>query len=181
MTILARSEILKEIEAGRIRITPYQEAMVGPASVDLHLSDVFRVFRYLKKNVPVTRESDFKDATRGLRVAPGDFLLLKPGETVLGITRERIELADDLCGWLEGRSSFARLGLLVHISASFMQPGLANHQVLEMSNFGPVPLEIYPDTPVCQFIFQRTDGHGIYSGRFKEQTPERFLADTSTF
>ncbi len=177
MTILARSEILKELDAGRISISPYNEAMVGPASVDLHLADVFRVFRYRKQNISVTPESDFKDATRGLRIAPGDFMLLKPGETVLGITRERIQLPDDICGWLEGRSRFARLGLLVHISASFMQPGLANHQVLEMSNFGPIPLEIYPDIPICQFIFQRTLGHGTYAGRFMGQTPESFLAD----
>lgn len=175
--ILAKSEILAQIEAGRIRITPYDEKMVGPASVDLHLADTFRVFRYIKGNLVVNHSADFKQATRGIRVPPGDFLLLKPGETVLGITRERIELPDDLCGWLEGRSSFARLGLLVHISASFMQPGLANHQVLEMSNFGPVPLEIYPDIPICQFIFQRTAGHGTYSGRFQAQTPESFIVD----
>lgn len=177
MTILARSEILKEIGSGRIRVTPYDEKLVGPASIDLHLADVFRVFRYIKHNLKVDHEADFKEATRGIRVAPGDFLLLKPGETVLGITRERIELPNDICGWLEGRSSFARLGLLVHISASFMQPGLANHQVLEMSNFGPVPLEIYPDIPICQFIFQRTAGTGTYTGRYSGQTPERFLAD----
>jgi len=177
MTILARSEILAELAAGRIQITPYNEAMVGPASVDLHLADVFRVFRYSKPNIAVRPESDYKDATRGIRVAENDFLLLKPGETVLGITHERIELPDDICGWLEGRSRFARLGLLVHISASFMQPGLANHQVLEMSNFGPIPLEIYPNIPICQFIFQRTQGRGVYEGRFSGQTPERFLAD----
>ncbi|MBI5136325.1 MAG: dCTP deaminase [Nitrospirae bacterium] len=177
MSILARSEILREIESGRIHITPYNEAMVGPASVDLHLADAFRVFRNSQNNIAVRPESDFKDATRGIRVAPGDFLLLKPGETVLGITRERIDLPDDICGWLEGRSRFARLGLLVHISASFMQPGLTNHQVLEMSNFGPIPLEIYPDIPICQFIFQRTLGHGTYAGRFRGQTPESFLAD----
>ncbi|MFQ5508113.1 MAG: dCTP deaminase [Leptospirillia bacterium] len=177
MTILARSEILHEIEAGRIRITPFDEGLVGPASVDLHLADAFRVFRFVKGNLAVNRDSDFKAATRGFRVADGDYLLLKPGETVLGITREKIELPDDICGWLEGRSSFARLGLLVHISASFMQPGLTNHQVLEMSNFGPIPLEVYPDTPICQFIFQRTAGHGVYRGRFSGQTPESFVAD----
>jgi dCTP deaminase len=177
MTILAKSEILREIADRRIQITPFDEAMVGPASVDLHLSDAFRVFRYSKNNLAVNRETDFKAATRGFRVDDGDYLLLKPGETVLGMTRERIELPDDVCGWLEGRSRFARIGLLVHISASFMQPGLANHQVLEMSNFGPIPLEVYPGIPICQFIFQRTAGHGIYTGRFKSQTPESFLAD----
>ncbi|MDH5526987.1 MAG: dCTP deaminase [Nitrospirota bacterium] len=177
MTILARSEILHEIANGRIRVSPYDESLVGPASIDLHLSNVFRVFRYMKENVRVDVNADFKQATRGIRVKEGETLLLKPGETVLGITTEKIELPDDICGWLEGRSRFARLGLLVHISASFMQPGLSNHQVLEMSNFGPAPLDICPGTPICQFIFQRTTGHGTYEGRFREQTPERFLHD----
>jgi dCTP deaminase len=177
MTILARSEILDEVAAKRICITPFDAEMVGPASVDLHLADVFRVFRYRRTNLAVNRETDFKEATRGIRVKPDDYLLLKPGETVLGMTRERIELPEDICGWLEGRSRFARLGLLVHISASFMQPGLANHQVLEMSNFGPIPLEVYPGIPICQFIFERTAGKGTYEGRFRSQTPESFLSD----
>jgi dCTP deaminase len=61
------------------------------------------------------------------------------------------------------------MGLLVHISASFMQPGIDNHQVLEMSNFGPNPLELFPGTPICQFIFQRTIGSATYAGSFRKQ------------
>jgi dCTP deaminase len=93
------------------------------------------------------------------------------------MTTERITLCDGLCGWLEGRSRFARLGMLVHISASFMQPGIANHQVLEMSNFGPIPLEIRPGVAICQFIFQRIEGSGRYEGVFADQTPETFARD----
>ena len=92
-----------------------------------------------------------------------------PHQTVLGLTQERISLAPDLCGWLEGRSRFARIGLLVHISAGFMQPGLQNHQVLELTNFGPNPLELVPGTPICQFIFQRTIGAARYEGLFSKQ------------
>jgi len=97
-----------------------------------------------------------------------------PGETVLGITRERLRLGPGLCGWLEGRSRFARLGLMVHISAPFMGPGIDSQQVLEMSNFGPAPLAVYPDTPICQFIFQRMDGDEHYAGRFAGQTQSSF-------
>ena len=100
------------------------------------------------------------------------------GETVLGMTRERITTAPGLCGWLEGRSRFARVGLLIHISASFMQPGLDNHQVLEMSNFGHLDLEIEPDTAICQFVFQRTlGGDTPYEGQYKGQTPDNFWRD----
>ena len=177
MGILARSEILREIAAGRIRITPYDERMVGPASVDLHLSDAFRVFLHLPTTLDVTDGLDYRSATKGFRTPPGECLVLQPGQTVLGITQERIELPNDICGWLEGRSRFARIGMLVHVSSSFMQPGIANHQVLEMSNFGPIALRIRPGTAVCQFIFQRAEGQGAYQGVFRRQDPDEFVRD----
>jgi dCTP deaminase len=177
MTILAKSEILREIAAGRIRITPYDERLVGPASVDLHLSDAFRVFVHLPATLDVTEDLDFRTATKGFRVPPGDCLVLQPGQTVLGITQEKVELAPDICGWLEGRSRYARVGLLVHVSSSFMQPGISNHQVLEMSNSGPIALRIRPGTAICQFIFQRVVGAGRYEGVFRGQDPEAFVRD----
>jgi len=177
MATLARSEILREMKAGGIRITPFSRKWVGPASVDLHLSDVFRVFVHLPTTLDVTDETDFRRATKGFRVPKGESLVLQPGQTVLGITREKVELAPNLCGWLEGRSRFARVGLLVHVSSSFMQPGIANHQVLEMSNFGPIALRIRPGTAVCQFIFQRTVGEGRYEGVFHGQDPDDFFRD----
>ena len=174
MSVLAKSEILAEIERGRIRIDPYDEKLIGPASVDLHLSRSFRVFVHLPQELSITEEMDFRAATKGLRLSEGESLVMKPGDTVLGITEEKLTLAPDICGWLEGRSRFARVGLLVHISASFMQPGIANHQVLEMSNFGPIPLRIHPGVAICQFIFGRARGEGQYSGIFAGQTPENF-------
>jgi dCTP deaminase len=169
---LAKTEILREIEYGNIVIDPFDPEMVGPASVDLRLSNVFRVFKTVRRNMAINDLSDFKNATE--RVVVSDFLLLIPGETALGITMERIKLSENICGWLEGRSRFARFGLLVHISASFMQPGIDNHQVLELSNFGPQPLELYPGTRICQFIFERAEGKGKYKGTFQLQTPETF-------
>ena len=177
MSILAKSEIEAEIQAGRIRIEPFDPAMIGPASVDLHLSDAFRVFVHLPTTLDVTEGLDFRSATKGFRVPSGECLELQPGQTVLGITQERVELPADICGWLEGRSRYARVGLLVHVSSSFMQPGIANHQVLEMSNFGPIALRIRPGAAICQFIFQRAEGNGRYEGVFRGQTPDEFLRD----
>ena len=97
-----------------------------------------------------------------------------PGETILGITKERLKLGPGLCGWLEGRSRFARLGLMVHISAPFMGPGIDSQQVLEMSNFGPAPLAVHPGTAICQFIFQTLDGEEHYEGRFAGQNQSSF-------
>ena len=172
MSILTRNEILKEMEAGRIAIEPFQEDQLGPGSVDLHLGDEFRVYHPTRKIVDVTDDVDYSKLTEWIRKPDG--IILMPGETVLGITLERITLPPDICGWLEGRSRFARVGLLVHVSASFMQPGISNHQLLEMSNFSPNPLRIIPRTRVCQFIFQRCEGEAVYKGRFRDQREGNF-------
>jgi dCTP deaminase len=174
VSVLARSEILREIKAKRVKIEPLRPNCVRAASIDMHLANAFRVFQSPHKVIPVTDLTDFKRATRGIRVARGSGIQLSPGETVLGITEEKVTLPDNICGWLEGRSRFSRVGLLVHISASFVQPGIANHQVLELSNFGPSPLEIFPGTAVCQLILQKTLGTGHYRGLFEDQTPEAF-------
>lgn len=172
MSILTHDEILKEIQAGNIVIDPFDPARIGPASVDLHLGDEFRVFKKVHGIIEVTPDSGYQDITERIRVE--DRLLLMPQETVLGITREKITLAPHICGWLEGRSRFSRLGLLVHISASFMQPGIENKQCLEISNFSPMPLALYPGTPICQFIFQHTIGEARYQGKFRNQREGNF-------
>ncbi len=172
--ILTRSEILKAIENGSIGIDPFDPQRVGPASVDLHLGNEFRTFKKTHRIVQVTNDVDYRAVTEKVVVPDGQSLVLVPGETVLGITRETVRLADNLCGWLEGRSRFARLGLLVHISASFMQPGIENQQVLEMSNFSPMALAVHPGTAICQFVFQQTVGHARYEGEFKTQSAETY-------
>ncbi len=175
--ILTREEILKEIKSGRIIIDPFSEERVGPASVDLTLSNAFRVFVRLPMHIKATDDIDYKCATKGIWIPDSEHITIHPGTTILGMTREKISIPEDICGWLEGRSKFARLGLLIHISASFMQPGISNHQVLEMSNFGPIPIDIYPGTGACQFIFEKAIGLATYSGQFKVQTPEDFCKD----
>jgi dCTP deaminase len=174
VSVLAKSEILREIKARNVKIQPFRPNCVRAASIDLHLANTFRVFQSPHKNIPVTELTDFKRATRGIRVTNGSSIQLTPGATILGITEEKVTLPDNVCGWLEGRSRFSRIGLLVHISGSFVQPGISNHQVLELSNFGPSPLEIFPHTAVCQLILQRTIGTGHYHGLFENQTPQTF-------
>lgn len=167
MSVLTRDAIFKAIEEKRIEIDPYRPDCVGPGSVDLHLGNQFRTFRKLHQIYQVTNESDFQDITQ-LEVVEDHFVLM-PGETVLGVTVERIKLAPSLCGRLEGRSRFARLGLMVHITAGFMQPGIDNHQVLEISNVSSIPLALHPGTRLCQFIFETCEGEATYQGRFADQ------------
>lgn len=167
MSVLTRDAILREIREGNIVITPFTEDQAGPGSVDLHLGNEFRLFKKLHNIYHVDNNADFNQITELVTV--DDCFVLMPQETVLAITVERIKLPPYLCGWLEGRSRFARLGLMVHITAGFMQPGIDNRQVLEISNVSSVPLAIHPGTRICQFIFMRTEGEATYKGMFASQ------------
>ena len=103
-----------------------------------------------------------------MRALEGSFRL-EPGVTIHGITAEHVSLPDDLCGFLEGRSRFARLGLMIHVTSAFVQPGVSNRQVLEMSNVSSRALEIVPGVRICQLVLMRTEGRSVYAGRFKDQ------------
>jgi len=165
--ILTHDVILAEIRAGRIAVDPFDESMVGPASIDLHLGDEIRVLSTRDTVVDVHDETDYRDLSK-VEAHTEPFALL-PGETVLGITRERIRLPGDVCGWLEGRSRFARLGLMIHVTAGFISPGIDNRQVLEISNVSSGTLAIHPGTRICQIILQRAEGSAVYAGRFAKQ------------
>jgi dCTP deaminase len=169
VTILTRDEIIRRVREGEIGIEPFDERFVGPASVDLHLANQFRVFRRVRDIFHVTEEAEYEGVTEVVEVGDDDYFVLMPGETAHGITRERIRLPDTLCGWLQGRSRFARIGLMVHITASFMQPGIDNRQALEMNNAGPMPLALRPGIAICQFIFEQCIGAAHYQGRYRRQ------------
>ncbi len=168
MCVLTRDVILQEIRAGNIVIDPFDESMIGPGSVDLHLSSEIREFLPKSELYHVTDEPDVEAVTA--RRVVEDYFVLQPGETIHGITRERIRLPGNICGRLEGRSRFARLGLMIHVTAGFIQPGVNNRQVLELSNTSREPLAIHPGVRICQFIFERTEGQAIYEGTFRDQT-----------
>lgn len=169
MAILTREIILEEIEDGSIKIEPFLPDQVGPASVDLHLGNMFRILKAQEKIFPVTEDAHAETISEIVGVPEGGFFALRPGQTVLGITLEKITLSPDLCGWVEGRSRFARIGLGVHITSGFVQPGIANHQVLEITNLSPSTLGLYPGTRICQFIFERCEGEARYTGEFQGQ------------
>ncbi len=164
--VLTRDAILGEIDLGRVAITPFDREQVGPASVDLHLGDEIRVF---EAGGPIELATiDHTTISQLQRFNDG--YALAPGETIHGITRERVKLPSDIAGWLEGRSRYARLGLLIHVSAGFVCPGVDNHQVLEISNLGGRALVLRPGLRLCQIILQRCEGSASYVGRFSTQT-----------
>ncbi len=165
--ILTRARILAEIDAGRVIIDPFDPAMVGPASIDLHLDDEIRLLEGGPAVIDVNDDADYLKVSRTAKMT-GPYELA-PGETIHGITRERITLPGNIAGWLEGRSRFARLGLMIHVTAGFVSPGIRNRQVLEISNLAGRPLAIHPGTRLCQIVLQRCEGSAIYQGRFAKQ------------
>ncbi len=147
MCVLTRERILQELEAGRLRIEPFDLDQVGPGSIDLHLGDELRVpDGAIDGPLDVLEETEPHTATQPRTL--DEPYVLAPGETVQGITRERLTLPPDLCAWIEGRSRFARLGLMVHVTAGFVHPGVANSQVLEMTNVASVPLTLHAGTRI---------------------------------
>lgn len=165
--ILTHDKLLEEIEAGSITIDPFSPDMVGPASIDLHLANEIRVIAASSTPIDVVDELDFRE--HSVVHTLDEPFPLASGETILGITRERVKLASNLCGWLEGRSRFARIGLMIHVTAGFVSPGVDNRQVLEISNVSHRTLNIHSGTRLCQIVVQRTDGSAVYNGRFADQ------------
>lgn len=167
MSVIAQSELSRLIREGTIKIEPFDKSQIGPASVDLHVGNTFIVYKKARNIFHVVDDADFSEITEEIKVK--DYFVLMPGESVLAYTLEKVTLPENICGRLEGRSKFARLGLLVHITASFMHPGISNRQILEMYNASPFPLAIHTGSKICQFIFEHTEGKGRYKGRFKNQ------------
>ena len=167
--VLSKDEILRNIKEGKIALTPFKIDNVGPTSIDLTLGNKFRVFRKVRKIFHITEDLNFEEVTKVIIVKNGNYLLLMPGELVHGITKEKIRLSEDLAGWIEGRSRFARIGLMIHVTAGLVQPCCNNKQVLEISNMSPMPIALYPGTKICQIILERIEGNAKYEGRFKDQ------------
>jgi len=167
MPVLTKDVIAQEIAQGHIQIDPpLDPSQVREASIDLRLGNVFRIYKKTNTTVDLLETTDYKELTEEIVT---DKLLLCPQETVLGITLEKITLPNNLCGWLEGRSRFARLGLLIHISAGLIQPGISNQQVLEITNLSPNTLVLHAGQKICQLAFQRCEGTANYNGRFQGQ------------
>lgn len=167
MAVLTRDAILRELELGRLRIDPLAPDQVGPASVDLTLGREIRILEPGGDVIPIRDEEDFRD--HSVQSTLDEPYVLPPGGTIHGITVERITLPEDLCGFLEGRSRFARLGLMIHVTSAFVQPGVSNRQVLEMSNVAGHPLQIHAGVRLCQIVLMRTEGRAAYRGRFAQQ------------
>ncbi|MEO8477314.1 MAG: dCTP deaminase [Actinomycetota bacterium] len=150
--ILSDRTIREAIDAGRIVIDPFDPTCVQPSSIDLHVDSQFRVFansRYPYIDV----KQEMPDLTELVEVKPDEPFILHPGEFVLGSTAERVALPDDLVARLEGKSSLGRLGLLIHSTAGYVDPGWDGYLTLELSNVANLPITLYPGMKIGQISF----------------------------
>ena len=152
--ILSDRDIRAAIEAGRIVIDPFTADAIQPSSVDLHLDRRFRVFRNNRYPYIDVREEQ-PDLTELVEIDEERPFILHPGEFVLGSTLERVALPDDLVARLEGRSSLGRLGLLIHSTAGYVDPGWDGNLTLELSNVANLPITLYFGMKIGQISFER--------------------------
>ncbi|KAF0209080.1 MAG: dCTP deaminase [Actinomycetota bacterium] len=152
--VLSDRSIKEQMMAGRIRIDPFDPEDIQPSSVDLHLAARFQVFRnsrypYIDPSRQQVGLMELVEATAE------DPFVLHPGEFVLGATIERIILPDDIVGRLEGKSSLGRLGLLIHSTAGYVDPGWDGTLTLELSNVANLPIVLTPGMAIGQISFSQ--------------------------
>ena len=152
--VLSDRSIREEIAAGRIVIDPFDDALVQPSSVDVRVGSAFRVFRNSRYPFINVKEAQ-EDLTELVEIDGGEPFILHPGEFVLGSTLERLTLPDDIVGRLDGKSSLGRLGLLIHSTAGFIDPGWDGHVTLELSNVANLPITIYVGMKIGQLSFMQ--------------------------
>jgi dCTP deaminase len=184
--ILSDRDIRAELSAGRIVIDPFLPDAVQPSSVDLHLGNRFRVFRNNRTAV-IDPRLDQPELTELVEIGGDEPFILHPGEFVLGATFERVALPDDLVARLEGRSSLGRLGLMIHSTAGYVDPGWEGTLTLELSNVANLPIKLYDGMKIGQISFQRLSspaeisyGDARIGSRYRGQTDptaSRYHAD----
>jgi deoxycytidine triphosphate deaminase len=152
--VLSDRTIARFIDEGRIKIDPFDAGLIQPSSVDVRVDRHFRVFRNSRyPYIDVKQEQE--GLTEPVEIEDDEAFILHPGEFVLGSTLERVALPDDLVARLEGKSSLGRLGLLIHSTAGFIDPGWDGHVTLELSNVANLPITIYFGMKIGQISFMQ--------------------------
>jgi dCTP deaminase len=182
--ILSDRSIREAMDAGRIIVDPFDEACLQPSSIDVKVSNQFRVFRNHSTAI-IDVKKDLTELTELVEIPDGEAFILHPGEFVLGSTLERIGIAADLVARVEGKSSLGRLGLLIHSTAGFIDAGFDGHITLELSNVANLPITLYPSMKIGQVSFMtmttpadRPYGSGARGSKYQGQrgpTPSRYF------
>lgn len=176
--VLSDRDIVKALDAGRIKIDPAPDlaTQLGSVSVDFRLGRTFMVFEHSRFSfIDPRHPQSIGEAMRTIEVSNDEAFIMQPGDFALASTVESLELPDDLLGRLEGRSSIARLGITVHSTAAVFEPGWIGTATMELSNLGRMAVALYPGMRICAFSFEtvsspvetpyRKKRHAKYAGQ----------------
>ena len=155
---LSDKDILKNIKKGKIRIKPIPDlkTQLGSCSIDFRLGNIFRVLDKNKCSYIDPRSGiNTNNLMRKIDISDNNFFMIHPGDFVLAETQETLELADNIIARLEGRSSLARIGIIVHSTADLFDPGWIGTPTLELANLGNIPVKLYPGMRICAFTFAK--------------------------
>ncbi|MEK7549511.1 MAG: dCTP deaminase [Patescibacteria group bacterium] len=151
--ILSDRDIIKEQKQGEIILKPFKKECVQPASVDLHLDRHFLVFD-TTKNFIIDPKDPAKNLMKPVEISANQPFILHPQEFALGLIFEETGVSDKLVGRLEGKSSLGRLGLIIHTTAGYLDPGNSLKMTLELYNAGKLPIKLYYKMPIGQMAFE---------------------------
>ena len=152
--ILSDKDIKNYINSGKISIDPkLKEEQFQSAWIDLTLGKEFRVFKITQSAVLDPKNPE--EITEIIIVDEEKPFIIHPGEFVLGTVNEYIKFPDDLAGAVDGRSSLGRLGVVVHVTSTFVDPGWEGKLVLEITNVGRMPVALYPGMRICKLVFMK--------------------------
>ena len=156
MAILSDKTIKEYLEEGKIVIDPLKdEQQIQPSSVDMRLGDEFKIFKVIRKPyIDPKDEEDIAEYMESSTVPEGEAFIIHPNEFALATTQEYVKVPDDLVARVEGRSSMGRLGVTMHVTAGYVDPGFEGRITLEISNIGAMPVALYPGQRVCQLVFE---------------------------
>lgn len=185
--VLSDKSIREEIEKGRIIIEPFDPECLQPASIDIHLGNEILVFKTWRSPYFIDVRKPLEDLTERIIIDEENPFFLQPGEFVLGSTKEFLALPEDIVGRLEGKSSLGRIGLLIHSTAGYIDPGWRGHLTLELSNVSKLPITLYAGMKIGQISFIRlsTPAERVYGSeglgsKYQDQkgpTPSRYYQE----
>lgn len=150
--ILSDRDIIKAISKGDIKISPFVEDFIQPASIDLTLASTIRSFVF--DSTTYVDVKDLKDYSKEIDLKENGYLFIYPNDFILGATVETITLPNYLAAKVDGRSSLARLGLMIQASASYIAPGFSGNLTLEIKNISQIPVKLYVGVRIAQIIFE---------------------------
>lgn len=151
--ILSDRDIIKEHKAGNITLKPFKKEYVQPASVDIHLDKHFLVFD-TSKNFVIDPKEPTKELMKPVEINAHEPFILHPQEFALGLILEVTGVSDKMVGRLEGKSSLGRLGLIIHTTAGYLDPGNCLKMTLELYNAGRLPIKLHYKMAIGQIAFE---------------------------